>query len=477
MNDIANKGHIDLIDPQAQRVVEFLEQIGLPSENIIAKQSERAIIGQNLPSYIESLPPEIKADARYLSKFVVGAGFGLFDYSLNAIWNEVVIDLRKKAIAYGLDIFYDSAVGGKARGFYKTEDDILSLKDAVLLDTCRKLELISDTTYKKLKHTLDMRNDIGISHPTNYTINAFELLGWLQTCIQDILKDQPTEAAIQVQAFIQNLKKKTDPIDESTLKTIETKLTELPSHHLASILRTAFGIYVFEDTEPQIRKNISLIAPVVWKNCVDEPKFKLGIILEGYNNNLHNAKYQLGEQFFQVVNGNPYRSPNERAIIVDGLLDQLLEKHNEWDNFHNEGPVADSLASYIHEQSDILPNNIEKLVKVVLMCRIGRGVSYCNGVSPRGATYYEHMLVLLGDQYAAHVMAALGHYEIQRKLEAKICRQQAKIALELIKQSVVNARLIECLDYLISKIEGTGKCVMDSVFKKLSAQVHKLVTI
>jgi hypothetical protein len=55
-------------------------------------------------------------------------------------------------------------------------------------------------------HILDMRNDIGISHPTNYTINAFELLGWLQTCIQDVLNDRPTEAALQVQAFIQNLK-------------------------------------------------------------------------------------------------------------------------------------------------------------------------------------------------------------------------------------------------------------------------------
>lgn len=472
MNEIVSlsQKHTELIDPQAQRVVEFLEQIGLPSENIIAEQSERAIIGQNLPTYINSLPDEIKKDARYLSKFVVGAGFGLFDYSLNAIWNEVVIDLCKKAIAYGLDIFYDSAIGGKAREFYKSEDDLPSLKDAVLLDTCRKLELISDTTYKKLKHTLDMRNNIGISHPTNYTINAFELLGWLQTCIQDVLKDQPTEAAIQVQAFIQNLKVQTDPIDESTLKIIEMKISELPSHHLASIIRTAFGIYVSDKTEPQVRKNISLIAPIVWKNCVDEPKFKLGIVLEGYNNNLHNSKYQLGEQFFQVVNGNPYRSPNERAIIIDGLLDQLLEKHNGWDNFNNEGPVADSLASYIHEQSDILPNNVEKLVKVVLMCRIGRGVSYCNGVSPRGCDYYDSMLVLLGDQYAAHAMAALSHYEIQRKLGDDICKKQAKLALELIKQSVVNERLIECLDYLISNIEGTGKCVMDSAFKKLSSQ-------
>lgn len=471
MSDIINrKTHTELVDPQAQRVVEFLEQIGLPADNIIAEQSEREIIGQNLPAYIDSLPHDVKRDARYLSKFVVGAGFGLFDYSLNAIWNEVVIDLRKKAISYGLDIFFDSAVGGRAREFYESEDDLASLKDSVLLDTCRKLELISDTTYKKLKHILDMRNDIGISHPTNYTINAFELLGWLQTCIQDVLNDQPTEAAIQVQAFIQNLKSYTTPIDDATLATIQSKVSELASHHLASIVRTMFGIYVTVDTDPQVRKNISLIAPAIWENCKDEPKYKIGIILEGYNTNLHKDKYDLGGEFFGVVGGNPYRTPNERAIIVDTLLDQLLEKHNGWDNFHHEAPVADSVASYIQEQSDILPNNVEKLVKVVMMCRIGRGVSYCSGVSPRGKEYYDHILSILGDKYAPHAMAILTHYEIQRKLGASVCRSQALQALQTIKQSVINARINECLDYLIGKIETTGKCVLDTEFKKLSAE-------
>lgn len=473
MDELEKINHAELIDPQAQMVVAFLEQMGLPSDNIIADQPERAIIGQNLFTYIQSLPDEIKRDARYLSKFVVGAGFGLFDYSLNAIWNEVNLDLRKKAIAYGIDIFFDVAVGGKNRDFYETEEDLSSLKDSVLLDTCRKLELISDTTYKKLKHILEMRNDIGISHPTNYTINAFELLGWLQTCIQDVLRDRPTEAALQVQAFIKNLRKRDTPIDEATQKTIELKIAELPSHLCGNILRTVFGIFVSMDTDIQVRKNISLIAPSIWNNCLDEPKYKLGLTLEGYNTNLHKDKYELGEQFLRVVGGNSYRSPNERVIIVDGLLDQLLDKHNGWDNFHYEAPVADSIASYITGQSDILPNYAEKLVKVVLMCRIGRGVSYCNGVSPRGKVYYDNFLSLLGDKHSPLAINALTHYEIQRKLGNGECRKQARIALEKIKQSLVNARLIECFDYLIDQIEKNGRCMLNSEFKKLSSQYVK----
>lgn len=76
MSELTKVNQNELVDPQAQRVVDFLREIGLPHENIIAEQTERGIIGQNLPAYIESLPPEVKRDARYLSKFVVGAGFG-----------------------------------------------------------------------------------------------------------------------------------------------------------------------------------------------------------------------------------------------------------------------------------------------------------------------------------------------------------------------------------------------------------------
>lgn len=460
---------MQLVDPQAQIIVDFLKSIGLPHDNILAAQDQRAIIGQNLPAYIQSLPPQVKQGARYLSKFVVGAGIGLFDYSLNAIWNEVVLDLHKKAIAYGLDIFYDAAIGGKAREFYQSEEDLRSVKDAVLLDTCRKLELISDTTHKKLKHILDMRNDIGISHPTNYTINAFELLGWLQTCIQDVLNDRPTEAALQVQAFIQNLKTYTQPLDPANVASIAGKIGALASHHCGNVLRTMFGIYVSPDTDPQVRKNISLLAVSVWKASSDDTKYRLGLTLEGYNTNLYQEKYQLGEQFFQSVGGNAFRSNSERAIIVDGLLDQLLEKHQGWDNFHHEAPVADSISSYINGQQDILPNFAPKLIKVTLMCRIGRGLTYCNGVSPRGQGYYDRLIGLLGDQLAPLALATLAHYELQVKLERDIARQQACLALTALKAGVVNQRLVECIDFLVANLPGNGKVVFDTRFKALSA--------
>jgi hypothetical protein len=470
MSNIVTKKSNELVDPQAQMLVGFLKDMGLPSDNIIADHAQRAVIGDNIHALIASVPAEVRKDARYLSKFVVGAGIGLFDYSLNAVWNEVVVNLRKKAVLYGLDIFFDAAVGGsKAREAYSTEEDLSSLKDSVLLDTSRKLELISDTTYKKLKHILDMRNDIGISHPTTYSINAYELLGWLQNCIQDVLNDNPTEAALQVQAFIKNLKTTTTALDTTAHKGFEKRINELPSHLCGSLLRTLFGIYVAGDTDPAVRKNISLIAPAIWKACADDAKYKLGIVLEGYNVNLYKDKHGLGQQFFDVVGGNAFRSPGERVIIVDELITELHDKHNGWDNFHHERPVAAQLYSYVPDQSSIFDNLAQRLFKTIMLCRIGRGMTYCEGVSPGGKKYYDLILSTAGDRFAAHVMVALCDFEVRVKLNKELCRTHAKAALGIVRANVINARLIECLDYLIANIEAKPFCAESADFKKLSA--------
>lgn len=474
MTEIVEKKSNELIDPQAQKLVSFLDDMGLPSDNIIADLEQRKVIGDNLFNLVQGLPQETKADARYLSKFVIGAGFGLFDYSLNAIWNEVVLNLRQKAVIYGLEIFYDSAVGGsKAREHYKTEEDLSSIKDSVLLDTCRKLELISDTTYKKLRHILDMRNDIGISHPNNYSINAYELMGWLQTCIHEVLNDNPTEAALQVQSFITNLKSQTTQIETASLQGISQRFSELPTHMCGSVLRTIFGIYVSTETDPAVRKNISLIAPAVWSKCNDDARYRLGVVLEGYNVNLYQDKYKLGEQFFGFVNGNQYRSQSERIIIVDELITELRDKHNGWDNFHHEAPVAAQIYSYNPEQSAVLENLAQRLFKTILLCRIGNGVSYNNGVSPGARKYYDAIISYAGDKYTPHVLASLSEFEIKHRLGKPICRANVKQALELLKTNVINQRLIECVDYLISNIENNEKCVNDSNFKKLSQDYIK----
>ena len=90
---IKNSG--DLVE-QVTKFELMLNNLGLPSENIIASVDERENIMKMLPQLMNSIPENQKRDATYLSRFVAGAAIGLFDASLNYVWNEVVISLRKK---------------------------------------------------------------------------------------------------------------------------------------------------------------------------------------------------------------------------------------------------------------------------------------------------------------------------------------------------------------------------------------------
>jgi len=258
-NEIVVKGANELV-VDSSKFESFLKGLSLPTDNVIANTEERKIVGENLPQFLEGVDSADKADARYLSKFIGATAIGLFDAALNYVWNEVVINLRKKAAMYGVNIFFDAAVGGKNRELYSTEEDLSGLKDQVLLDACRKLELISNVVYEKLAHILTMRNQVAASHPNVESIGGYELLGWLQTCVKDVIQDKPSESAIQIQSIIQKLRATDEPLDAANLRHFENGLKDLSTAHIHNLLITLFGMFLDESSSQVLRKNVSELA-------------------------------------------------------------------------------------------------------------------------------------------------------------------------------------------------------------------------
>lgn len=447
---------------------DFLEQLGLPQENILATIHERTTIQNNFPSLVQSLKTEDKGNARYLSKFAAASYIGLFDAALNYVWNEVVINLRQKAIIYGIDLFFDSAIGGKNRELYVDEKDLPGVKDIVLLDTCQKLELISEVTYKKLSHILIMRNDIGASHPNEATINAFELLGWLQTCVVDVINDRPSPAALQVKKFIENLRNQSDVINSHTTKHMKKAIRDLPTKHNDNLLKTLFGIYA-SNPDNIIKKNISILAPIVWEHSNDTAKLKLGEILDGYRTNLYTEKLESGNTFFDFCNGNRFKTIDARAIELDEYLDELYSAHQGWDNFHHEVPPARRILKYLKTESDIPPSKINKLIKIIMKCRIGNGVTYHDGVSPLGEPIYDEILNKLGDDNITQGIITFYNSNIYNIIDITRCRKHAISILKIFEKNAVNEKLIEILDHLITNSKNLNRALKSTKFKKLAS--------
>jgi hypothetical protein len=104
-----------------------------------------------------------------------------------------------------------------------------------------------------------------------------------------------------------------------------------------------------------------------------------------------------------------------------------------------------------------------------MLCRIGNGVAYNSGVSPGARQYYDSILGIAGDKFASHAMTSLSHYEVKARLGSDRCRGHAKEALKLVRSLVINQRILECLDYLIARIETDASCVDSTEFRQLSA--------
>lgn len=69
----------------------YLEQHGIPVDNIIPNTKERLIIENDIEDFLYEIPSEVKAYARYLSKFICATSIGLRVFSLK---NHLIYQLR-----------------------------------------------------------------------------------------------------------------------------------------------------------------------------------------------------------------------------------------------------------------------------------------------------------------------------------------------------------------------------------------------
>lgn len=434
----------------------YLQSLGLPFEGIIASEKERNTMASILPQTFEALTPEVKKEAVYLSKFVASSAIGLYDAGLNYIWNEVVLSLREKVKLYGLDLFFDAAVGGDVRESYSSEEDLVSIKDNTLIDACRKLEIISDVLHQKLKHILYMRNHIGASHANTESIRTFELLGWLETCVNDIIADKPSEGAIFVQQLIINIKKEDLVISTTRLEQIKDTLSRQHTRIAGNLLLTLFSIFTRSGTSQVVRGNILKLAPIAWDLSLDNKKYEIGFKIDQLGLNLDEETANIGETFIEKCNGISYKTTSSKTRELNSLLDRLYRTHLAWDNFYYEGPIIKEIKKYISTTADILPNIEDKLIKTVLICRIGNGVNYCNGVAPSAKSHYDEIIQLFNPKQVKILMRFINAPEIRNNLSNSNMARQLIDLLQLINLDLQEGRTAEAIEYIVNNLEKKG---------------------
>ena len=130
----------------------YLENLGLPTEGILAPISERQIIINSIENEINMIPENNKQVAVYLTRFLASVAAGLFDGAITYLWNETIKSLRKMIVNYDLDYFIKVTADNNNRYHnLKTEDDLSLVADYDLLNTCNRMGLITDHVFEVFK--------------------------------------------------------------------------------------------------------------------------------------------------------------------------------------------------------------------------------------------------------------------------------------------------------------------------------------
>lgn len=411
---VMNKSIIkDNIDTFALTITNYLDDNGLPSKNILVSVDERGKVLNNLPDIIAKLDIKLRNKAMYLSKFMASSTVGLFDAALNYLWDELVQNLREKIVTFDLDYFYDSIITDpERREKFKSEDQLREIPDNVLLEGSCKIGLISDIGYKHLDYIRDMRNFASAAHPNQNELTGFQLISWLETCIKEVLAKGPEISVTKTRRLLKSIRE--ENITDMDSKPIIDSIYRIPDKSVHLILRTVFGMYCDENLSRRIRRNINHLAQAIWDRTDEEMKYEIGKKYAIYSANAQIGKKNLAREFLEQLDALNYLTEDVLSNEIESTLDILLTTHYGRNNFYNEYHHAKQLQKYIPE-TGLIPVSVRfKLVKIVIICRLGNHI----GVARSAIEFYDKIIDFFGDYEIIEFIRILNEVEISNAIQS-----------------------------------------------------------
>lgn len=375
----------------------FLEHVGLPSNDLVAPVDERRKVIQSIESALEVLGMEEREKAVYISKFAICVAVGLFDGALAFLWDETIKALRAKVVDFDLEYFYSIAYSLSTRYKGLTDpDELPAISEHDLLEICRRMGLIDDVNHRRLDNVNYFRNHASSAHPNEVELSGIELLSFLESCLKYAICAPLEHSVIQVKRFLQNVRQHT--IDETDYPAIVGEIERLPLQRIEDILRTLFGMYCDPQIGQSTLDNITGLAPDIWDCVSDDFRFKIGGKFGYYRANGDVPRKERTQEFLDSVDGNRYKDEDSLGVELVEKLQDLRSAHFGMNNFYNEYPYAQSIQQSLPTTAGVPASARHDFVKVISICYIGNGLGYREGVDERALPYYEKFLKRLSDE-------------------------------------------------------------------------------
>ncbi len=421
-------------------LLDTLRQNGLPTESVFVDVGERITVSKNIGAVLTRISLEQRQRSIYISKFLAAVAAGLFDAALNYLWDQTILELRNRVSRYDLSYFYDNAVRStEKRKNLKTVDHLVDIDDSELIHGAKEIGLISELGYKHLDYIRSMRNWASAAHPNQNELSGLQLVGWLQTCIREVISLPLSDVAVEIKRLLANVK--TNSISNGEAKEIAVFFLKLTQEQVNNLASGFFGIYTRSDTSSQTRQNIHRLLPLLWERVDETTRQQFGIKYGTFVANNDQEK-NLARQFLELVSAMPYMPDALRAAEIGDAIDNLLIAHRGLNNFYNEPSFARELKRLVGPEGKV-PSQANKIYVLGL---VEVFLSNGNGVARNAEPIYRELINQFDSEQALRAILSFNNSNIASRLQFPLCQKKYLELLDLMKIKVSEAAVKELVD-------------------------------
>lgn len=437
-----------------------LAEIGLPSDGVLVPIDERRTVFSNFEHAISHIQIVDRRRSLYLSKFLAAVGAGLFDAALNYLWDETVAELRRRIASYDLAYFYDVAVTSpERRKNLRTEDDLSRVEDQELIRAAREMALISDVGYQQLDLIRYMRNHASAAHPNQNDVLAYQLLGFLQTCIREVITLPESNEVAETKRLLRNVRE--GHIDASMAAATAEFFRGLGQVQADNIAAGLFGIYVDTSSTEPARDGVRRLLPELWPVVGEDQRHQFGMRYGRFVANGDTAQANLARQLLDVVEASAYLPEPVRVAELATAIDDLLLAHRGFDNFYTEPGLARRLESLSGERVPEATQAPYVAALVETFLTNGNGVAW--GADP----HYRNMISRFTPDESETAVRRLFDETMQSKLRWEIPRRKYQELLDLLDPKITRPVARELIN-AIRSFKGTpSDLAKDTELKRL----------
>lgn len=377
-----------------QQFSDYLEYIGLPTNDILVPIEERRKVIFSLEQVLEALPDEKKAKSAYLSKFAISVLSGLFDGALNFLWDETVRALRRLVVSFDLQYFFSvvQTISNKYKNFSK-EEDLESVSEFDLLEVTKRIGLISEVAYKELENINYMRNHASAAHPNENELTGFKMVSFAEDCIKYAINATPDHSVIKIKELSNNIRK--NPIPDEDISVIANDLLLQPQRRLDDFVLSLFGLFCDERQDECVYSNIEKIIPHIGNGVSEDTLYQIGSKFGVYRKNADTFKKNKTQRFLELIDGLKYKDEDSLNAELLEKLQDLRTAHFGWNNFYNESAYAKSIKESMPANG--IPSMVRsQFVKIICQCYVGNGLGYRDGIDESAEPIYKEFIDRFG---------------------------------------------------------------------------------